>query len=88
MTVFVPVADSLSQELVDILLSDIELLTDLLTYHVVVDQALLASDLSNELVLPTAQGTGLRINIYDVDPTGTVRVILHRKRFLVFNLVV
>ncbi|CAG0881462.1 unnamed protein product [Darwinula stevensoni] len=72
MTVFVPVADSLSQELVDFLLSDVELLTDLLTYHVVVDQALLSSDLSNELVLPTAQGTTLRINIYDVDPTGTV----------------
>eukprot|EP01026_Neomeris_dumetosa_P014982 TRINITY_DN1559_c0_g1_i1.p2 TRINITY_DN1559_c0_g1~~TRINITY_DN1559_c0_g1_i1.p2 ORF type:complete len:189 (-),score=25.05 TRINITY_DN1559_c0_g1_i1:417-908(-) len=67
-TVFAPTVDAFNETLNDLdmtledLAADIELLTDILTYHVV-PMAVFASDLSDGMVLPTLHGGNLTVII-------------------------
>merc|ERR1711884_925970 len=54
---------ALSQEIVDAVSADTELLKSVLLYHVVPGN-ILSSAASNDLSLDTAQGTSLRVNVY------------------------
>lgn len=66
-TIFAPTNAAfaaLDPMLVDDLMADPELLKSVLLYHVVPGHVF-SSDLSNDLVVETAQGSSLRVNIYN-----------------------
>jgi transforming growth factor-beta-induced protein len=75
-TVFAPkqeVFDNLPEGLLDELASDLESLAKGLTYHVA-DGRYESTEAANDLLIPTLEGSDLRVNVYDVEGTTVVTV--------------
>ena len=65
-TVFAPNDEAfakLPQELLDTLANDVELLKKVLTYHVVAGKVM-SSDVQNDQLAPSVEGSELRTNVY------------------------